>query len=580
MKKLDRADRDGFGGLCLKKAGCIALFVLCAAAALKILFAGYDIDEQYAVSMAYRMVKGDCMVSVMWEPHQTSGWLCALLMIPYMALFHTTTGIILYLRICGLLIHGAVGYCLYRTLQTYLEREYVFLVCCVYFFALPKIMFLPEFSNIQVWCLVMSILSLIRYYGPMDTKQEGGALRELVSAGCFMTLEVFSYPSTLFAFVACVCGVVWCGRRLPHSLAKELLCLILPCLIGFTAFIIYLFSYIPPQDLPDLISTIVNDGSHSAPWGERLYGHLQSVGQIALFFLLYAMAALALGLLWQKKTKRGFSMRLWCELLIGCTLVGQVLIWLFADKYPNYPMAEYIFLPLMIICAAVRHKIKPGPILIFFVWVPLAAFAGVLVFSNHPLMVSSPFLAPCAVGIFALPEIGKSAEKKCVKECLGMYQGVLILWVCVLLFGRCYLQRTTGGRHETVFNNMSLMRGGPAAWLVADTPAVVRYRDNLDLVTDVLPAGAKVFYIGTRTDIYLMKELEYCTPSTISSPTFDDRIFYYFERRPDKRPEYVVCDKELLEENRWVIDYVGRECLGSPVGENDFLAIYKIAATR
>lgn len=94
---------------------------LCAATALKILFVGYDIDEQYAISMAYRLLKGDRLLADLWEPHQTSGWLCMLLMAPYVAFFHTTTGIILYLRIWGLLLHCGVGLFLYRTLKSYLD---------------------------------------------------------------------------------------------------------------------------------------------------------------------------------------------------------------------------------------------------------------------------------------------------------------------------------------------------------------------------------------------------------------------------------------------------------------------------
>lgn len=36
-------------------------------ATVKIIFFGFDIDEQYAVSMAYRLVQGDRMFLEMWE---------------------------------------------------------------------------------------------------------------------------------------------------------------------------------------------------------------------------------------------------------------------------------------------------------------------------------------------------------------------------------------------------------------------------------------------------------------------------------------------------------------------------------
>ena len=121
-----------------KRVLYLILTALCAVTACKILLVGYDIDEQYAVSMAWRLLKGDRLLTDLWEPHQTSGWLCALLMAPYAAILRTTTGIQLYLRFCGLLLHGAVGLYLYRTLKRYLHREQAFLICCIYIFALPS----------------------------------------------------------------------------------------------------------------------------------------------------------------------------------------------------------------------------------------------------------------------------------------------------------------------------------------------------------------------------------------------------------------------------------------------------------
>ncbi len=552
------------------------LMALCVVAALKILFVGYDIDEQYAVSMAYRLLKGDRLLADLWEPHQTSGWLCMLLMAPYVALFNTTTGIILYLRICGLLLHCAVGFFLYRTLKGYLDREYASLVSCIYFFALPKIMFLPDFSNIQVWCLMMAVLCLLRYYGVPASQLGHFALGYLVIAGCFLALEVLSYPSTLLAFAACVGCMFRYRHRSPHSLFREMVCLSAPCLLGALAFLTMLLSYIPVDELGGLLSIVASDGSHSAPWGERLLEHSRSLGQILLFFLGYSLASSLVQLFYRLKTRTPFSVLLWCELLIGCTLAGQVCIWLFGNWYPNFPMVEYFFLPILLLCAVLGRKIAPSPALGFSVLVPLAAFAGILLFSNHPLLVSLPFLIPCVTGILSLPQLREALTEKSTGRLRLMPRAILVLWVCVLLFGRCYMQRTTGGRHETILDDISLLRRGPAMGLVADTPAAVRYRDNYELVTELLPEGAKVFYMGSDMDIYLMKDLNYAIPSTICSPTFDDKICTWFELHPDRRPDYVVCDAGLLCTDPWVIAYVAENCPDTPVGSNDYLVVFQM----
>lgn len=558
-----------------KRIFYLFLAALCAAATLKILFVGYDIDEQYAVSMAYRMLKGDRMLKDLWEPHQTSGFLCALLMLPYLAVLRTTTGIFLYLRFCGLLLHGGAVIFLYRTLRGYLQRDYALGVCCIWFFALPKIMFLPEFSNMQMWSLQMAALCLLRYYGAQTARPGRYTRRWLVLSGCFLALEVLSYPSTVLTFfVAAGCILRYRGRS-PHSPVNELLCLAAPCLLGAGAFMAMLLSYIPPHRLGNLILTVASDGSHSAPWAQRLAQHGQSLLQILFFLAVYSALAFILQWLCRRRTQKPFSALLWCEMLMGSCMAGQLCIWLFADRYPNYPMVEYFFLPLLLLVGVATRKVQSSPALSFLVWMPLSAFAGILLFSNHPLLVSLPFLAPCAVGILSLPQLQEALTSQSAGRPGTMPRIILALWVCVLIFGKCYMQRTTGGHHETILDDISLMRQGPALGLAADTSSVIRYRDNLALITESLPEGAGVFCIGADTDIYLMKELAYCTPSTICSPTFDDKVYSWFEQHPDRQPDYVVCDAGLLYSDPWVSDYVKNYCEDTPVGSNDFVFIYR-----
>ena len=71
--------------------------ILIAVACISLIFTNISYDAEYQMAMAYRMLKGDKMILQMWEPHQTSAFLCAIFMKFYMTLFGTTTGIVLYL---------------------------------------------------------------------------------------------------------------------------------------------------------------------------------------------------------------------------------------------------------------------------------------------------------------------------------------------------------------------------------------------------------------------------------------------------------------------------------------------------
>ena len=44
-------------------------------AALKCILVGIQVDEEYAVSMSYRMLLGDRLFAEIWDPHQTSAFL-------------------------------------------------------------------------------------------------------------------------------------------------------------------------------------------------------------------------------------------------------------------------------------------------------------------------------------------------------------------------------------------------------------------------------------------------------------------------------------------------------------------------
>ncbi len=548
--------------------------------ALKILFVGYDIDEQYAVAMAYRLLKGDFPLLTMWEPHQTSAFLCALLMLPWLAVTKSTTGIILWLRLAGLLLHSATALGLYRFLSRNSQRGKTasLLICCLYFFSLPKLMFLPEFSNMQIWFLMLMILCLLRYFKPGRGTR---GLSWIILAGVCMTLEVLAYPSAILIFPVCL-FLLWRYRKQAgHSPALLLFAFSAPCVSGAALFLSLLLSKMSFSQLLSLLPLAASDGSHSASLAQRLTGHLGSLG-IVLFYLLIYSAAAGLSLLLSKshynfprgkKQASPFTgLSFGAYLLMAC-FIGQLLIWLFGNSYPNYPLVEYFFLPGILAFFLLRKKVSGSYELSFFVLLPLTGFLGILLFSNHPFLVSAPFLIPCIIGILALPELSQPKTAKAARP-------VLILWVIVLLFGKNYMVRTTGGLHYTVFDDLSLIRSGPAAGIICDTKTACRCRDTCALVSQTIPEEASVFYAGVSNDIYLMKEMNICTPSTISSPTFDEKTMEYFSRNPEKWPEYVVCDANLSENDIWLADFLAEYCEALPMAENDFIQIFMISEAQ
>ena len=112
--------------LCRDKKKKYIVFLLIAGsflAALKCIFVSLQMDEEYAVSLSYRLLQGDRLFAQIWDPHQTSAFLMEFLMWVYIKLFHTTTSVVVWVRLAGVLIQLGISCYLYRVLCHILEPE-------------------------------------------------------------------------------------------------------------------------------------------------------------------------------------------------------------------------------------------------------------------------------------------------------------------------------------------------------------------------------------------------------------------------------------------------------------------------
>ena len=70
--------KDGKSSLLIK----IMLILIAAGsilAAIKCIFVGLQMDEEYAYTLSYRLIKGDRLLTQVWDPHQTSAFLLSLI---------------------------------------------------------------------------------------------------------------------------------------------------------------------------------------------------------------------------------------------------------------------------------------------------------------------------------------------------------------------------------------------------------------------------------------------------------------------------------------------------------------------
>ena len=143
-----------------KRLLAAAAVLLAAAAMLHTLFVGLEIDEEYALSLGFRLVRGDRLFYSMWEPHQLSALPAALVLALYTAIAGTTTGALLFVRAVVLVCKAAMSAVFYRDFKQTLGRHGALLSAVVLFVYTPKWFLGPDYISQQFHFTVAAFLCL------------------------------------------------------------------------------------------------------------------------------------------------------------------------------------------------------------------------------------------------------------------------------------------------------------------------------------------------------------------------------------------------------------------------------------
>ena len=184
------------------------LWVMACLVNVKSIVCDYDADLSYALATSYRNITGDAMFLQMWEPHQTSSFLCTPFMYLYHSIFKTWAGCGLFMQLIGVLLFAAVALLLLHVLKKYLPVIPAHIISILFFTLRAKMLVFPEFSNMLILFSVMMLIFLLLYFEDNTPK----ALW-LVLAALMNCLAVLSYPSAVILFpVAIVLIAVFTGN--------------------------------------------------------------------------------------------------------------------------------------------------------------------------------------------------------------------------------------------------------------------------------------------------------------------------------------------------------------------------------
>lgn len=542
----------------------IVFVLLAGLISIKRIFIGLDIDEQYAVSLVYRIASGDVILKEVWEPHQTS----ALIMLFPVWVFMKATGssdhLILFLRGLSVLIQGAVAFYWFFTFKEKAGRFAALISAFLLFFITPKFIQSPEFNNMQVWFFVLTCLFII------NGIRKGKAVLFIVG-GFFLFLEVLAYPSCMLLFFFITVYLV-------IRVKKQAFLLALPSVLGGAGLLLYAGLKLGFGNLPAYAGYVLSDGAHSKGLVSKFIGYLSELPKVALFVLIYAViAALVVVVIKAIKHLTGADsfrpdkkdLPVFFAILNTIAFIDQFRSWHSKQAFITYPQYCYLclFLSGLVLFLAGGKEIKEKWKDEFFLLGIGNVVAHIAVMSLTNLSVRATFihLIPgCATVMLLFGDIcRKHVENNDVDKAVvdrnassafkvGSITGILMCGVIlfVAVYGAGVIVRTSNeGRYNDILMEYKKVIYGPAKGIYCEYLEGYSLNSKYELLSANVPSGSKVLYIGTDNLLYMAGNYEVCTPSTISTPEYGSNLRDYISINPEKSPKYIMVDSNYLDDD-------------------------------
>lgn len=531
------------------------LAVLCGLVLLRTAFTGLEIDEEYALSLGYRLVSGDRLFATMWEPHQLSSLPAAALLAAYLGITGTTTGVLLFFRLVVLACKAAMSWVFYREFRRDLGRSGAALTALVLFLYIPKWFLGPDYTGQQFHFTVAAFLCL-HHYVTRGFRRPWLAVLGAVCA-CFSFL---AFPQSAAAFPFLWVGMLVLGRRGGEKrflgIPRGAWLLLGSCAVCGGAFLVWALQGMG-FDLGaflERVGLILHDPQYSFTAGERLALLAQQALPVArsLLWPLLGAAVLCAAVRWRRGALPGGV-----SLLLGSwgTLAAlQCTVRAVADA----SLDERQFVPVLVLAGAWafwRARRQPGAAELFWLgYLPgLAAYAFILRSTLLGLPATFMYLTwPALCGLVVLVRAEARPARWAGLAALGAM--LLFLAVC-----RVWCVETTGWKPADIADTpLVQIENGPARGIWADEKAA----DMQECLYEALEpyAGQQLLQaIGEQHGLgFLMADgtLTVGQASVISGTDSDPRFVQYYEEMPEKLPDVILYDdaevRDMAQFHAWI----------------------------
>lgn len=557
----------------------VVLVIMSFAAMLKMILVGYSHDEEYQIVMAYRHVIGDRLFSTMWEPHQTSSFINAFLIYIFMKVTGGTAGVLVFLRLCGMLLHLGVSVIVYKTLIGFesfsANKFFAFILALIYYNSTVSMFAEAEYSNILYWAGTLLLVFLCR----LCLGGEKNKCIYAVLSGVAMCVAVLAFPPMILSSPIVLLFVILMSEkkdRIKHTLLFAGCCISIGIVysaiqifqVGFDTFI---------QTIPRII---FSDNTHQIArndyWAMKLpsafFGSFKYLAASAvIIFAAYLVCRLPL---FRKNTNvvalsamlASFGATLYFWLVKGegfesaqiFVTVGAYTIVLFTIK------AENKRLKLFLIFAD-----------IYALFVLLTGY----IFSNMEFIVKVPhivFVSVISLVVIAVYMIGEKQDKALLS--------VLVISCMFFVFAKGFMLRSgSTGTKNNILGIENICRTGPAAGVLTDYMGAYIMDSNYSEWDAYVSEGDNVLIVSEtlHSDVitsYMFKDVNVCHYAVNNPYTYTETLLEYWDLYPEKKPNIIIIDcwygTAYIDESEWIMNYIEEDFGYTQVCDGNYLRYY------
>lgn len=562
------------------------LIVFSILAAVKLIFVDYTMDEEYQIVMAYRNLSGDAIFGAMWEPHQTSAFLCITLMYFFRLITGGYTGVVIALRIVTEIIRAALSYWIFRVVKKHIDKNAAMLSALLYFNSVPKLIDIPEFSNMQLWFFTIMTLSLMEYYfrEKSDT-DEKRKIFYLILSSAALALEILSYPSCIILFPV---TLVFIAVKSGKNRIRDILVYILTDAACALVWLAVVLRRITIEELIRNVKYSVGfDLTHdlSGSTEGKLSGSITYLWQTLLMLALIAVVSFVITKIAAKRsssdpeTCRRFVPVVSAVLTAG---VIQVIFWVVLRKGYEYPQIHILTLLLsaMILIASYRKDTEKSETIRPFLYGFLGSVISILaVFYISDLQFYNALPHGMLGTVMALCIIYVLAGEKGKKSVTVLFFG----FVMITMIGKGAAIKS-GRELRSVTDIRGIMKEGPTIGILSDYMCCYIYNSDYEDFAANIEEGENVLIVTNMvqapgTTPYMFGDHKVCHFSIVDPTSYDERLLTYWELYPDKKPDVIVVDcwyGQLMEDpDNWIMKYIENDFGYSECIDGKYVRFYK-----